>query len=87
MGVFGDFRTDKAEVVRLPSGPQHQFGDPVAVNVLPDRHPQIERTCLLCGVVKITVLPREGGGWREWRLPGELKQSEGVRAPACEVVR
>jgi len=51
--------------VRLP----HQFGDPVSVaaNVTLSRHPQTERTCTVCGAVKVTVHGSNGIAWREWR--------------------
>jgi hypothetical protein len=63
----------------------HKFGDPVSVPANPalDRRPQTERTCSLCGAVKVTVHPREGGGWREWRVSASSAQV--TTEPPCVV--
>lgn len=48
---------------------KHPFGDPVSVPADPSlgRHQQTERHCPKCKLVKITVHPPQGDGWREWR--------------------
>ncbi len=75
------------EVVRLPTAAdqQHKFGAEVRrpFDPLRDRR-QIERTCELCGVVKITVQGPDNRFWREWRTT-DGKQFEGP-TPRCEVV-
>jgi hypothetical protein len=69
----------------LPQVPRHVFR---AERYVPKKeskreHNQVERTCI-CGVVKITVLPASGGGWREWRMPGCSDQfSDALGAPEC----
>jgi hypothetical protein len=45
---------------------------------------QTERTCLTCGLVKITVHPPHGYAWREWRMPGQVQvQVDGT--PPCRM--
>lgn len=72
-------------VIHMPAqaNPLHVYEPPVNEPAKPSlgRHPQKERTCKLCGVIKITVLPPDGGGWREWRYPGMDKQF--VDEPRC----
>lgn len=48
---------------------RHVFGPPKPEPPKPllGRHQQTERICPLCKLVKVTVHPPEGGGWREWR--------------------
>jgi hypothetical protein len=82
---------DRGEVVRrLPVRvgqeiPQHIFGGPVFVprSLELDRHPQTERTCSVCGAVKVTVHAPAGGGWREWRVGASTAQIETNEAPPC----
>lgn len=59
----------------LPAKP-HQFGAPVSVpaSLELDRHPQTERTCSVCGVVKVTVHAPDGEAWREWRASASSAQ-------------
>lgn len=64
---------------------RHVFDDPVSVaaDAVLERHPQTERTCKLCGAVKVTVQPPEGGGFRLWRRPkGWLQEPD---EPPCEM--
>jgi hypothetical protein len=63
----------------------HDFGEPVSVGIddVPDRVSQTERTCALCRIVKITVHPRDGGGWREWRFADSPLQFELTYTPPC----
>jgi hypothetical protein len=64
----------------------HAFGDPV--NVLPnpalDRHQQTERTCKVCGAVKVTVHAGTKH-WREWRLTESGAQME-MEDPVCRPI-
>jgi hypothetical protein len=62
---------------------QHVCGPPISLpaNPMLDRHPQAERTCKLCGAVKVTVFPPEGGGFRMWRRAGSTEQ--GLNEPSC----
>lgn len=66
-------------VVHLPppAAPRHLFGEPVTV--APDKsvtgHEQQEKTCLTCRAVRVTVMPKTGDPWREWREPGGVMQS------------
>lgn len=71
----------------LPQVPRHVFAKEVwvAANRQLARHAQTERTCVVCGVVKVTVHGPDGGGWREWRLPGCKPQfSDALGAPPCK---
>lgn len=83
-----------ADVAQLPVDyrapvPRHVFppGGDVYVAQDPERgrpHPQTERTCSVCSVVKITVHGPNGGAWREWRLPNCVDQfSDALGAPPC----
>jgi hypothetical protein len=66
--------------VRLP----HKFGDPVSVpgTITLSRHPQTERTCTVCGAVKVTVHRSDGIAWREWRKSASDEQV--ATEMACE---
>lgn len=60
-------------VIHLPPParrPPHQFSDPVFVAADPShgRYTQTERTCHICGAVKITVHGPDNQHWREWRI-------------------
>ena len=68
--------------------PQHQFGEAVSVpkNRSLDRHPQTERTCKVCGAVKVTVHAPGGRAWREWRTSASSAQIETDFAPPCRPV-
>jgi hypothetical protein len=64
---------------------RHVFDLPVSIaaNPLLGRHAQTERTCKICGAVKVTVHPPEGGGYRMWRrseLAGQVEDE-----PLCEM--
>lgn len=65
----------------------HIFGDETPVNSSrsPQGKSQVDRTCAVCGVVKVTVFG-EGAAWREWRLKGSEEQFADDRAPTCSVV-
>lgn len=80
-----------SEIVKLPKSIRlhpHKFGDPTLVRR--GDHSQTERTCVLCGAVKVTVhAERETASgasqhWREWRLKDDPVQFEAVQAPPCE---
>lgn len=58
---------------------RHRWGEGVLVGEYLDR---TERTCALCGLVKITVHPPQGWPWREWRTR-EGKRWEGENTPPC----
>lgn len=66
-------------VVHLPQkeAPQHLFGEEKTVK--PEDsvtgHEQKEKTCLTCRAVRVTVIPKQGDAWREWREPGAATQS------------
>lgn len=66
-----------APIYHLATRQHHQTGD--ATWVAPDpatgRGARVERTCTLCGAVKITALPDNGGGYRLWRRPNETAES------------
>jgi uncharacterized NAD(P)/FAD-binding protein YdhS len=64
---------------------RHVFGEFVRVpaNPLLGRHPQTERTCKICGAVKVTVHPPDGGGYRMWRRSEQAGQVDDE--PACEM--
>ena len=73
-------------VIHLPKPKRrspHIFGDAVSVpaHKTLTRHQQTERTCLICGAVKVTV-HGENFAWREWRKRGEAGQ--GIDDLVCE---
>lgn len=55
---------------------RHVFDDPVSVppSIELDRHQQTERTCSVCGAVKVTVHAPDGRAWREWRQSASSAQ-------------
>lgn len=58
---------------------RHKWGDGVRVG---ERLDHTERTCALCGMVKITVHPPQGFPWREWRTR-EGKPWQDENTPPC----
>ena len=66
-------------VVHLPQqeAPRHLFGEekPVPPDKSITGHEQKELTCLTCGAVRVTVIPKQGDAWREWREPNGQTQS------------
>jgi cytochrome c5 len=75
-------------IVHMPQAlpRQHLLGE--AKKVLPHLsvtgHEQHEKTCAICGAVRVTIVPKQGDSWREWREAGSDKQS---RWPAaCRVI-
>jgi hypothetical protein len=80
-----------AGVHQLPppkARPPHVFGDPVSVkgDAFRARHPQTERTCAVCRLVKVTVHHPDGRAWREWRLADSSDQYSDDRSPPCTVI-
>jgi hypothetical protein len=70
---------------QLATRPKHVFdayknepADPAR-----DRLPQAERTCKVCGLVKITAFPDKGDAFRMWRIPGVEQQFVCERTPDC----
>lgn len=55
---------------------RHVFGEPVSVppSYELSRYQQTERTCSLCGAVKVTVHGPDGAAWREWRVSSSAAQ-------------
>jgi hypothetical protein len=81
----------ESEVTKFPrvvvSQPaMHRFGQPVSVAASSalDRPPQTERTCSLCGAVKVTVHGPGGKHWREWRRGASTAQIETDEALPCD---
>jgi hypothetical protein len=77
-----------SNVARLPPPKTiapHLFGGPLSVKPDParDRHQQTERSCAVCGLVKVTVHHPDGRAWREWRLKDCVDQYEDDRTPQC----
>jgi hypothetical protein len=76
-------------VVHLPP-PKHQphmLGPEVTVpaDLSPTGHAQKEKTCLRCGAVRVTVLPKDEDARREWRLSADGPQLEWQAAPECRI--
>lgn len=69
--VSGNFPTPGAQPAL-----RHVFGEPVGVppSLELDRHQQTERTCSVCGAVKVTVHAPDGSAWREWRQSASSAQ-------------
>jgi cytochrome c5 len=63
---------------------KHTFESPVWVPAARSAsgYPQTERTCKVCGAVKVTLHPKGGGG-RAWRRSADAVQVETFDAPAC----
>ena len=61
-----------------PKPEPHKFGEFVTIVPPHDSvtgHEQHEKTCTRCGAVRITVIPKTGDPWREWREKGAAGQS------------
>lgn len=58
---------------------KHRWGDGVCVG---DHLDRTERSCALCGLVKVTVHPPQGFPWREWRTR-DGKVWRGDATPPC----
>lgn len=68
--------------------PRHVFGAPVSVppSLELDRYQQTERTCTVCGAVKVTVHAPDGSAWREWRQSGSAAQMECADLPCIQQI-
>lgn len=84
---MNDFADGVAYLPPPKQRPPHLFGPPVTVEPDParGRHQQTERTCAVCGTVKVTVHHPDGRAWREWRVRGADRQFEDERTPLCAV--
>lgn len=74
-------------VLHLPAkAVPHKFGDPVSVpaDKSPSGHQQTERSCTLCGAVKVTVHGLGDNQYRAWRKSANAEQIETFAAPLCE---
>jgi hypothetical protein len=69
-------------VVHLPAL-KHHFEDPVWVPAAKSAsgRPQTERTCKVCGAVKVTLHGDDHG--RAWRVSADAEQIETFTAPVC----
>lgn len=57
--------------------PNHKWGERVPLET------GTERTCKVCGLVKVTVHPPHGLPWREWRDPKGGPQMQLSFTPPC----
>ena len=82
-----------SEVVALPRPTRpapiipHRLGSPryVAPDQSESGLEQHERTCSVCGAIKITILDRAADIYRRaWRASADVAQVETFVAPACE---
>lgn len=63
--------------------PNHRWGPRMLVNDgTVHGCEQSERTCLRCGLVRVTVHPPQGLPWREWRPEGG-PQMQFTNTPPC----
>lgn len=63
--------------------PRHKWGDRVTVvDNTSSGCEQGERTCVRCGIVRVTVHPPRGLPWREWR-PRGCVQIQLSSTPPC----
>jgi hypothetical protein len=59
----------------------HVFGHPIWMPL----NRQTERTCAICGAVKVTVHGENGFAWRAWRAKGSSEQGPLHIACAAEL--
>ncbi len=76
-------------VVHMPrtAAQPHLLGEAVTVSAHQSisGYEQHEKTCAICGAVRVLVIPTNGDAWREWREKDAVTQS---RWPAvCEVTK
>ena len=79
-----------APLFKLMTKPPHDFGEVDSyvsrpANPLLNREQQTERTCKRCHLVKITVHPKDGGGFRLWRWGDSPTQFADWATPECRV--
>lgn len=85
------FEQIDSSLFKLVTKPPHDWPDVddekyykrVPPNPLLGRHQQTERTCKRCKLVKVTVHPPEGGGYRLWRFGDDLQQLALADMPEC----
>lgn len=84
-----DRGSDVLQLPHRPALPRHAFGAPLFVPQDPSRdaHPQTERICANCGLVKVTVHGPGGDAWREWRESYASPQYRLDAAPSCMPLR
>ena len=63
--------------------PRHKWGDPVTIVHGPNGCEQTDRTCVRCGLVKVTMHPPHGLPWRAWRHPKSTVQFPAEHTPPC----
>lgn len=64
---------------------RHRWGASVQLRNPATGNDQTERSCLRCGLVKVTVHAPHGVPWREWRAPGQ-GQVQVAATPPCGAV-
>jgi hypothetical protein len=78
--------TDLAAIAHLPPL-KHRFGEPkwVSANQSVSGRAQTERTCILCGAVKVTLhgTGETAGASRAWRSSADAGQVEIFTALPC----
>ena len=74
--MSGEVVTGSFPDVPPAPAPRHVFGEPVSVapSLELERHQQTERTCSVCGAVKVTLHASDGRAWREWRVSASSAQ-------------
>lgn len=78
------------DAIAFPSvkSPRHQWPRDserrIAACESPSKNDQTERTCNLCGLIRVTVHPPQGFPFRQWRRP-KGKQFTCLHTPPCQV--
>ena len=67
---------------RFPLGGEKWIPMPSAL----DRSAQTERTCEVCGIVRVTVHGLDNLAWIEWRWPTSHLQFKATVTPECKAV-
>ena len=70
------------EALPISKTRKHRWGDGVPISAL-GRNDQTERTCIHCGMLKITVHSPQGLPWREWRHSKSPAQFACEHTPPC----
>jgi hypothetical protein len=86
--LYEKIQMTDGQLFKLVTHQPHDFGDVDHYRSMPaqphlGRDQQTERTCKRCGLVKITVHPKEGGGYRLWRWGDAPAQFADRVTPEC----
>ena len=77
-----------AEKPIFDRGSRHKWREPVTLtDETATGCEETHRTCVVCGMVKITVHPPQGLPWREWIAPSGMRATLTATPPCIAVAK